>query len=45
VRLAVPTSFPAFDLRILGQWAQGMHERNLNNLWRIVGEEQSPTNN
>jgi glyoxylase-like metal-dependent hydrolase (beta-lactamase superfamily II) len=39
-RLAVRTCFPAFDLRILGQWARGMHERNVNNLWHIVSEEQ-----
>jgi glyoxylase-like metal-dependent hydrolase (beta-lactamase superfamily II) len=41
-RLAVRTSFPAFDPRILGAWATGMHERNIKNLWRIVGQEQKP---
>jgi glyoxylase-like metal-dependent hydrolase (beta-lactamase superfamily II) len=39
-RLNARTMFPAFDDRVLGAWAKGMHERNIRNLWRIVTEEQ-----
>ncbi len=41
VRLSVRTRFPAFRETPPGDWAHGMHERNLRNLWRILDEEQS----
>jgi glyoxylase-like metal-dependent hydrolase (beta-lactamase superfamily II) len=39
-RLAVRTHFPAFRQTPPGDWAHGMHERNMRNLWRILKEEQ-----
>lgn len=39
-RLALRTNFPAFRQPPPGDWAHGMHERNLRNLWRIVQEER-----
>jgi hypothetical protein len=41
-RLAVRTNFPAFRVPPPGDWAYGMHERNIRNLWRILEEEQQP---
>ncbi|MEN6576178.1 MAG: MBL fold metallo-hydrolase [Phycisphaerales bacterium] len=39
-RLSVRNSFPAFRDPPPGHWAHGMQERNVRNLWRILGEEQ-----
>jgi glyoxylase-like metal-dependent hydrolase (beta-lactamase superfamily II) len=39
-RLAVRTNFPALRETPPGDWAYGMHERNIRNLWRILDEEQ-----
>ena len=39
-RLAVRTKFPAFREPPPGDWAYGMHERNMRNLWRILQEEE-----
>ena len=39
-RLAVRTKFPAFREPPPGDWAHGMHERNVRNLWRILHEEE-----
>ncbi|MBN1359822.1 MAG: MBL fold metallo-hydrolase [Sedimentisphaerales bacterium] len=39
-RLTVRRSFPWFREPPPGDWAHGMHERNLRNLWRILDEEQ-----
>jgi glyoxylase-like metal-dependent hydrolase (beta-lactamase superfamily II) len=39
-RLAVRTNFPAFRVPPPGDWAYGMHERNIRNLWRILEEER-----
>ncbi len=41
-RLSVRRSFPAFREPPPGDWAHGMHERNLRNLWRILDEEEQP---
>jgi glyoxylase-like metal-dependent hydrolase (beta-lactamase superfamily II) len=41
-RLAVQRKFPAFRKPPPGDWAHGMHERNIRNLWRILQEEQQP---
>jgi len=37
-RLTVRTRFPAFWDPPPGHWAYGMQERNVRNLWRILGE-------
>ncbi len=37
-RLDLRTNFPAFFDRPRG-WSHGFHERNVNNLWRILNEE------
>ncbi len=39
-RLAVWRKFPAFRVPPPGDWAHGMHERNMRNLWRILREEE-----
>jgi len=39
-RLTVRKSFPNFRDPPPGHWAHGMQERNVRNLWRILGEEQ-----
>jgi cyclase len=39
-RLAVGRKFPAFRIPPPGDWAYGMHERNLRNLWRILQQEE-----
>ncbi len=39
-RLAVRRNFPALRETPPGDWAHGMHERNMRNLWRIIEEEQ-----
>ena len=39
-RLAVRRKFPAFRIPPPGDWAHGMHERNMRNLWRILREEE-----
>ena len=41
-RLALRTSFPTVDLRTMNAGTPDTHERNINNLWRIVGQEQQP---
>jgi glyoxylase-like metal-dependent hydrolase (beta-lactamase superfamily II) len=41
-RLALRSNFPAMWEAPPGAWSHGFHERNLKNLWRIVGEEQQP---
>ena len=41
-RLAVQRKFPAFREPPPGDWAHGMHERNIRNLWSILQEEQQP---
>ncbi len=41
-RLTVRRSFPAFREPPQGDWAYGMQERNLRNLWRILDEEPQP---
>jgi len=38
-RLDPRTNFPAFYDRPPGAWSHGFHERNVNNLWRILSEE------
>jgi hypothetical protein len=38
-RLTMARSFPMFRDPPPGDWAHGMHERNLRNLWRILSEE------
>jgi len=38
-KLRLPASlYPALKERPRGNWSHGMHERNLRNLWRILGE-------
>lgn len=37
-RLAVRRHFPAFHEPPPGDWAHGMHRRNLRNLWRILAQ-------
>jgi len=39
-RLAGRRKFPAFRIPPPGDWAYGMHERNLRNLWRILLQEE-----
>ncbi len=39
-RLDPRTNFPAFIDRPPGVWSHGFHERNVNNLWRILSEEE-----
>ncbi len=39
-RLALWPNFPALRDRPPGVWSHGFHERNLNNLWRILTQEQ-----
>ena len=39
-RMDPRTNFPAFYDRPPGAWSHGFHERNVNNLWRILGEEE-----
>jgi hypothetical protein len=38
-RLNLRSSFPNFRDPPPGHWAYGMHERNIRNLWRILGTE------
>ncbi|MCU0917708.1 MAG: MBL fold metallo-hydrolase [Planctomycetes bacterium] len=39
-RWALRTNFPALRETPPGDWAHGMHDRNLRNLWRIVSAER-----
>jgi len=39
-RLSVRRKFPAFRTPPPGDWAHGMHERNLRNLWYILRKEE-----
>jgi len=41
-RLSVRNSFPNFRDPPPGHWAHGMQERNVRNLWRILGEQSQP---
>jgi len=41
-RLSVRNSFPNFRDPPPGHWAHGMQERNVRNLWRLLGEEEPP---
>jgi len=39
-RLDLRTKFPALRDAPPGVWSHGFHERNLNNLWRILDQEE-----
>jgi glyoxylase-like metal-dependent hydrolase (beta-lactamase superfamily II) len=41
-RFPLRPNFPALWAAPPGAWSHGFHERNLNNLWRILKEEQPP---